>query len=231
MITANIPAKDESGVLLPPFDSTWFEWAEQYYRVGAHVAWSSVGTLVTTVVISGAQSEQLYDRSDSIHLDSAGRFVRRADFAAKLWPSKPNHERQAYERAYDILAHLNRAGPVIEEVGDAQYRVRPPEPTGEITTVLVDITDTTSASRAAPRNEPVRPLHEVRGHLRHYQSGKTAWVRPHTRGDATIGTHIATYKMDKPAPKHRDQSRSRGGNQYPRTALRPRLLHLLRAVL
>jgi hypothetical protein len=192
-ITGSIPPREPSAVLLPPFDSTWFEWTERHYGVGAHVGWSSVGTLVTAVVISGRSRSSIYDRPDSIHLDPAGSFLRRADFAAKLWPGKPEHERRAYERVYDILAYLNEPGPLIEEVGEAQYRVNPPESRGEITTVLVEIAGSKPSGRGHPRHDPVRPLHEVRGHGRRYKSGKVSWVQPHTRGDATIGTHIATY--------------------------------------
>jgi hypothetical protein len=205
VIAAEIPKRDNAAVLTPPFPLMWVEWKEPHYRVGAHIGWSSVGRLVVTVVISGRNHSNIYDRPDAVHLDSAGRFLRRADGAAKRWPPKHDHERRAYERVYDVLAYLNQPGPVIEEVGDAQYRIRPPEPTGEITTVLVDVTETTSASRSTPRSEPVRPLHEVRGHVRHYKSGKSTWVQQHTRGDAKIGTHIATYKVDTPASVHRDQ--------------------------
>lgn len=77
------------------------------------------------------------------------------------------------------------------------YRVQiPPEPRNEITTVLVDANPATSTSQPAPPPpESVRPLHNVRGHIRRYKSGGQSWVQPHTRGDAANGTRITTYEV------------------------------------
>jgi len=201
VITDAVPPRNEADVLLPPFDATWIEWAERHYKVGAHVRWSSAGTLCTTVVIAGPNRSSFYDLADAVNLDDCGRFVGRADFAAKSWPSKPPHERSAYERAYDILAYLNRVGAMVEEIGAGEYLVRAAgEPSDEITTVVVNVADSSTPSGATRRDGSVRPLHEVRGHLRRYRSGKVSWVQPHTRGDARNGTHIATYRVD-PAPR------------------------------
>lgn len=196
-ISGAVPARKEIDVLFPPFEATWLEWKEQHYKVGAHIRISSGSTLITTVVISGRQRSSFYDQPDTVHLDAAGRFLRRAESATTAWPTKHHHERRAYERAYDTLAYLNQPGAMAEEIATAQYRV--PllnQPTNEITTVLVDFTDASATGHRSQRNTPIRPLHEVRGHVRRYKSGKTSWVRPHTRGDAKNGTHIATYKVD-----------------------------------
>jgi hypothetical protein len=38
-------------------------------------------------------------------------------------------------------------------------------------------------------------LHEVRGHMRHYQSGKRTWIKSHQRGDEKMGIIIKDYKF------------------------------------
>jgi len=83
------------------------------------------GNALTTVVIAGPKRSSFYDLADAVNLDDCGRFVGRADFAAKSWPSKPPHERSAYERVYDILAYLNRVGAMVEEIGAGIACIRP----------------------------------------------------------------------------------------------------------
>jgi len=38
-------------------------------------------------------------------------------------------------------------------------------------------------------------LHQVRGHLRHYQSGKRTWIKSHERGDEKMGVIIKDYNF------------------------------------
>ena len=38
-------------------------------------------------------------------------------------------------------------------------------------------------------------LHQVRGHMRHYQSGKRTWIKSHQRGDEKMGVIIKDYKF------------------------------------
>lgn len=38
-------------------------------------------------------------------------------------------------------------------------------------------------------------LHQVRGHMRHYQSGKKTWIKPHERGDEKMGIIIKDYNF------------------------------------
>tara|TARA_Y100000114_G_scaffold10857_1_gene8612 strand:- start:85 stop:1116 length:1032 start_codon:yes stop_codon:yes gene_type:complete len=38
-------------------------------------------------------------------------------------------------------------------------------------------------------------LHQVRGHMRHYQSGKRTWIKSHQRGDEKMGIIIKDYKF------------------------------------
>src|ERR1700730_17603876 len=147
VITDAVPPRNEADVLLPPFDATWIEWAERHYKVGAHVRWSSAGTLCTTVVIAGPNRSSFYDLADAVNLDDCGRFVGRADFAAKSWPSKPPHECSAYERAYDILAYLNRVGAMVEEIGAGEYLVRAAgEPSDAITTDVDNVADSSTTN-------------------------------------------------------------------------------------
>lgn len=43
--------------------------------------------------------------------------------------------------------------------------------------------------------QPHKRLHHVRGFWRHYQSGKTVWVRPHWRGDESLGVVRNDYEI------------------------------------
>lgn len=38
-------------------------------------------------------------------------------------------------------------------------------------------------------------LHDVRGHMRHYQSGKRTWIKSHQRGDEKMGVIIKDYNF------------------------------------
>ena len=38
-------------------------------------------------------------------------------------------------------------------------------------------------------------LHQVRGHMRHYQSGKRTWIKSHERGDEKMGVIIKDYNF------------------------------------
>ena len=38
-------------------------------------------------------------------------------------------------------------------------------------------------------------LHDVRGHMRHYQSGKRTWIKAHQRGDEKMGVIIKDYNF------------------------------------
>ena len=38
-------------------------------------------------------------------------------------------------------------------------------------------------------------LHQVRGHMRHYQSGKRTWIKSHQRGDEKMGVIIKDYNF------------------------------------
>ena len=38
-------------------------------------------------------------------------------------------------------------------------------------------------------------LHQVRGHIRHYQSGKRTWIKSHQRGDERLGVIIKDYNF------------------------------------
>lgn len=51
--------------------------------------------------------------------------------------------------------------------------------------------DTTGRSILQSRKR----LHPVRGFFRHYQSGKTAWVKPHWRGDKKLGVIRKDYEI------------------------------------
>lgn len=43
--------------------------------------------------------------------------------------------------------------------------------------------------------QPRKRLHQVRGFYRHYKSGKVAWVKPHWRGDESLGVVRTDFEM------------------------------------
>jgi hypothetical protein len=48
--------------------------------------------------------------------------------------------------------------------------------------------------------QPKKRLHQVRGFMRHYKSGKVAWVKPHWRGDE----HLGVVKKDFEVTLHEE---------------------------
>lgn len=196
VIDGRPPPRSPEAVLFPPFDLVWIEWAERYYKAGVHVRFSpAVGMLSATAVVSGRNRTSFYDQPDVVYLDDAGRFNQRDAAAAARWLIRHAHERRAFEVAYDAIAHIN-SGAVVGEVDTGRYRVLTGEERDDISVVVVDIRLPRIRQGSIPReNDTVRPLHEVRGHVRRQKSGSVSWVRPHTRGDAKNGTHIASYRL------------------------------------
>ncbi len=43
--------------------------------------------------------------------------------------------------------------------------------------------------------QPRKRMHQVRGFYRHYKSGKVSWVKPHWRGDETLGVVKKDYEV------------------------------------
>lgn len=51
--------------------------------------------------------------------------------------------------------------------------------------------------------QPRKRMHQVRGFFRHYKSGKVSWVRPHWRGDETLGVVKKDYELTLHEEEHK----------------------------
>lgn len=95
-----------------------------------------------------------------------------------------------------ILRHKSiGVAPQMKLYGRTKRRKKSAHPAFEHIVVELPIDDPEAQQTGRHVFQPHKRLHQVRGFMRHYKSGKTTWVKPHWRGDEKLGVIRRDFEM------------------------------------